>query len=353
MGDHGGGGREEQGRADGDEDGHQGELQEVAGQGEARQAGGDGQEAQAQGAHLAQPPDHRPQDQGPHEQRHAADVGVEPADGRLGDAEDALEVEGDDAVHGHEGHHAEGVDPDQGAHRAGGAGGDVEHRGSGGAGRGLSARLPAALGQRLGQPDHAEEEVEDAEARRQVAGPDPAQGLGQGADGRAHHDAGAGGHGEPAQRLGPVLARHRVAQVGLHHAHGAGAAALDQPGDEQQPDGGGRLEDDVGRRGDEQATEDHGPPAVAVRQPAPERRRRHLAEGEGGDEDSHHGRVAAQLLGVERQQRQDDEEADHVHEDREHEHPEPADEVPHVHQIASSPLRVMKAAALMTMSSTP
>jgi hypothetical protein len=85
------------------------------------------------------------------------------------------------------------------------------------------------------------------------------------------------------------------------------------------------------RRGEERegdgrqglAADDHRPPADAVGEPSPQRRRQELGEGEAREQQADGEGVGAEVLGVERQQRQHQSVAQHVDEGRDHQDPEP------------------------------
>ena len=184
---------------------------------------------------------------------------------------------------------------------------------------------------RLGQPEEAEGDVGNAEPRRDEPGGRRAQRRGERADRRADHHPRRGRRGEPAERLGALLRRHRVADVGLDHPGGPGPRPLDQARDEEHREerarrqqrrgalGAGRREEQVGEGRDHEPAEDGRTAADAVGEPAPERRGRQLRHRERRDHQPDDDGVGAEAGGVERQQRQHDEEAQHVHETGGHE----------------------------------
>jgi hypothetical protein len=77
----------------------------------------------------------------------------------------------------------------------------------------------------------------------------------------------------------------------------------------------GDREDHHGDAVAEEAREDDRPPAVAVGEPSEDRRRDRLGERERAEQEADHRRRSAHRLHVERQERDDDPEADHVEED--------------------------------------
>ncbi len=137
---------------------------------------------------------------------------------------------------------------------------------------------------------------------------------------RARHGAKTGHRREPAQALGALLRGRGIGHVRLHHADGAAARPLHEPGEEQHPHRSGERKDDIGGAGEQQPGEDGGPPAVAVGETPPHRGHGQLGHRERRDQQPHHGRAGAQLGCVERQERDDHGEPHHVHERRHEQH---------------------------------
>ena len=176
---------------------------------------------------------------------------------------------------------------------------------------------------RFRQPSPGGQDVERAEDGGGEARARRAEVLdGERPEGGADHHARVGGGADPAERLGPLVGRHGVADVGLDDAGGAAAGPLEQAEGEEQEDRVGEPEEGEGhgRRG--QPHQQRRPPAVAVREAPPEGRREELRQGERRQDHGDHERPRAHAGGVERQQRRDEEESDHVHEDDGHEDPE-------------------------------
>ena len=131
-------------------------------------------------------------------------------------------------------------------------------------------------------------------------------------DGADHHPERRGGR-QPAERARAAGGRDGVRHIGLGHACGAAAGALDDAGEKQQPHALGQAEDHVrGGRGGE-ADQQRRTPAVVIGDPAPQRRRHQLRDGKGGDDPADRPRARLQVQRVEREQRQHHREADHVH----------------------------------------
>ena len=173
---------------------------------------------------------------------------------------------------------------------------------------------PVVLRPRLGEQSPGEEHVRQAQRRRREARHLPAEVRGEGADRRAERDARRGGRGEPAERLGPLRRGRRVGHVGLGDTGRAAAGALHQPHEEEQPEGIREREYAVSDGGRGEPDEQRRPAPIPVRDPPPEGRGHQLSDGEGGDQGADHLGRTLQLEGVERQQREHDHEADHVHE---------------------------------------
>jgi len=148
---------------------------------------------------------------------------------------------------------------------------------------------------------------------------------------------------EPAQGLGPVVRNHRVGHVRLGDAGRPAAQALDETRHEQQPQRPGEPEDQVRQSRCGQPREQGWPPTVAVGHPPPHRRGNELRDGKGCGHQADRRRAGMEVERIQRQQRQDEGEPDHVDERDSHQHRHP------LHRLAPSP----STTALTTIRITP
>ena len=359
-----GGRREEQRGADGDQHHHHAEERNARCERHQREAEGEREDPELQDPRLAEARHRRTEHEAPHHQRDGADEGVEVADRLLGDAEAVLQVERQHGVHRHERHHAEGIDPDERGRRPPRMG---EHRAHHPADRALRRRFSLAYrALRLGQVEEAEGDVGDTEPRRHQPRRRRAERRGERTDRRADHHAGRRRRSQPAERLGTLLGRHRIADVGLHHPRRPGACPLHQARDEEhgeqdarrqrvgRPLGAGERKEQVGERRDGEAAEDRRPSPDAVREATPERCGRELRDGERRDHQPHDHRVGTEPRRVERQERQDHQEAEHVHEAGGHEERQAPERRTLIHPpLPCSCPKSRKATAEAAASSTP
>ncbi len=95
-----------------------------------------------------------------------------------------------------------------------------------------------------------------------------------------NHHAGRRGRGEPAERARPIRGSDGIGHIRLRHAGRSPARALHQAGEEEQPHAVGETEHQVGQGRRAQADEQRRPAAIAVGDPAPERRRHQLGDGD-------------------------------------------------------------------------
>jgi hypothetical protein len=163
---------------------------------------------------------------------------------------------------------------------------------------------------------------------------------------------------EETQRPGPVLRLHRVGHVGLGHAGRAAARALHDARHEQEPDRVGHAEHGERHGRCAQPDQQRGPPPIAIRHSAPERSREELGDGERGDQSPDRFGRGVQPERVERQQRQDDHEADRVHEADEDQHGQPPEPGAMAvgrrrHPALPRSAPTANTAALTSMSTTP
>ena len=130
------------------------------------------------------------------------------------------------------------------------------------------------------------------------------------ADDEAEPERGA----EQAERLGAVLVGRHVGDVGARGRDVAARQAVDDPRGEQHREAVRERQHHEADDGAEQAEDQDRPAAPAVRQIAEQRRGEELAERERREQQADDDRRGAERLRVERQQRDDDPEADEVHE---------------------------------------
>ena len=212
--------------------------------------------------------------------------------------------------------------------------------------RHVAATCRGRVGQpnaRLGQPAPGEDHVDGAQTRRHEARDRFPPARRERREPRPDNDTGAGRRRQPAQRLGALMRLHGVGHVRLGDPRRASAEALHEARREQQPEGAGEPEDDVGDRRSCQADQQHRAASVAVGHPPPDGRGRELSDRERGRQEADGGGVGVQPERVERQQRQDHHQADHVHERHGHEHRHP------LHRRAPTP----RTTALNTIRITP
>ncbi len=196
----------------------------------------------------------------------------------------------------------------------------------------------------LGQPSPGERDVDQDQRRSGQSRPLWApEHVGIRSDDRADAHAEAGGRRQPPQGFGPLVRRHRVGDIGLRHAGGAAAEALNEPAGEEQPQAGGEAEDQVRRGGGRETDQQDRSPAVAVGDPPPERRGEELRHRERAHERPDEARRGPEPHGEERQQRGHDHQTDHVHEANRDERDQP------LHRLAPNPSTM----ALTTIKTTP
>ena len=92
---------------------------------------------------------------------------------------------------------------------------------------------------------------------------------------------------------------------------------------QEQPQAVGEREQEVGERRREEPDEEQAPAADPVGEPSPDRGRHELRDGKRRDDEGDPARRGSQFLGVEREQREDDPEAHHVHHHRPEQDAEP------------------------------
>ena len=312
--------------------------------------------AHPQRPQLAQAVHDRAQQHAPHHEREDADVGEDRPDRRRVELELRAEIERQHRRLRRERQHADPVDPEQPRERRA----RMADRGP----RRVPHRPPhrcraLELHPRLRQPAPGEPDVEQAERGRHQTRRRLAQVRGERADHRPERHPRGGRGGEPAQRLRPLARRHGVGHVGLRHRRGAAARALNEAGEEQQPETLREPEHDVGDRRRGEPDQQRGPAPVAVGDPPPDRRRDELGDGERRDEKPDDLRRGLELEGIERQQREHDHEADHVHEVDRDENGEPAEAAflrrrhPALPPRPCPPEPSANTAALTSISTTP
>src|SRR4029079_2845104 len=124
-----------------------------------------------------------------------------------------------------------------------------------------------------------------------------------------------------------ILLDTDVSNIGLHHTNGATPQALNVSRQEQEPDASRESEDDVGDSGNKKTGENGRSSSVTVGEPAPRGRADKLSYGKCSDESAHHCRVCAKARRVERKERIDNYEDQHVHERRDHEYSQLASQI--------------------------
>ena len=247
-----------------------------------------------------------------HDHHHDPDVGEHETQPARAEAEAGLAEERERGLHGHEGQGGEERGGEEAADR-----GVVErvrevrpvHTRVG-----APPRLDAA---RLGEAEEGEDEVGRGESRRGEGGGPEAEAGEEGPEGRAEDEPEADRGAEETHVLRPLAGGRHVGDVGL----GRGNAAPEEPGqgarDEEQPQRAREARQQEGRRGAGEAHQQDGAAAETVGQPTEQRRAHELRGRVGGEDRAHPHPGGPERLGVVRQLRQDDAEADEVDEDGE------------------------------------
>ena len=224
-----------------------------------------------------------------------------------------------------EGQHADAVDPQQPG-EPGAPGWRIAIHAGCHTGRSRPWRRRRPSASTRGASRQAKNTFDQAERRRDEARRLRPEVRGEGADRRAERDAGRGRRGEPAERAGPIgrgrscRPRRPGRRRSCRRRRPAPAATR-----KSSQSVSANAEHDVGdgRRGE--PDEQRRPAAVPVGDPAPERRGEQLGDRERGDQRADDLGRGLQLEGVERQQREHDHEADHVHEVHRDQHREAAE----------------------------
>ena len=178
-----------------------------------------------------------------------------------------------------------------------------------------SVLVEAVATPRFGQEEPRRHEVREAERRREPhrrLGRDAAQ---QAADRRAEDESQPERRAHQAHAAGAVLRRGDVGDVGLRGGNVRAGNAADDARDEQQHQRAGERERHVREAGAEQADQDDRLAADLVGPAAPDRREHELHQREARAQQPDRECGRAERLGVERQQRNDDAEAEQVDED--------------------------------------
>ena len=139
---------------------------------------------------------------------------------------------------------------------------------------------------------------------------------GERTDRRADDEADAERGAEQAEQAGPLVRLGDVGDRGLGDRHRRAADAVDDPTEREQPDGAGEAGDEAADRRPAEGEEEHRLAAPPVREAAEDRRADHLRDRERRHDQPDHGRGDVEVLGVAREERQDDPEADQVDGDR-------------------------------------
>ena len=137
---------------------------------------------------------------------------------------------------------------------------------------------------------------------------------------------------QPAETLRAIVRVAGVGDISLNDSDRPAAESLYDARDQEQPERARVREYDVSDRGDEQSREERGPTAVAIRKSSPNRSAGELRDRERGDQNADDRRRRAHFCGVERKQRDDHRQAQHVNEGGDHE-----DRQLPFHSISASP----------------
>ncbi len=196
---------------------------------------------------------------------------------------------------------------------------------------------------RFGEPLPREHHAQQHETGRDQPGHFRSEAARDRADHWTNEHSGARRSGNPAERLRALPRRHRVGDIGLGDAGRSATQALHQTRGEQHPETRGETEDDIRDRRSREPNEHRGPPAVAIGELAPDRRRNELSDCKRGDQPADHPLGGVHARRVEGHERRDQHQAQHVDEADRHQHREP------LHRLAPTP----RTTALTSMSTTP
>ena len=132
--------------------------------------------------------------------------------------------------------------------------------------------------------------------------------------GGAGADEEADPEGDPdhRERPGPLLGRGHVGDVGLRDGEISGREPVDDPGEENEKEVGRERKHEEAGEGADLADGQDGLPADVVRDLSEDGSGHELADRVGADEQAHHRWAGAEVLRVERQERQQDGEAEDV-----------------------------------------
>jgi hypothetical protein len=143
--------------------------------------------------------------------------------------------------------------------------------------------------------------------------------VGQSADGGTQGEADAESRPDERHLLAAILVAGDIGDVGLRRPDGR----AEDPGCDARDQEHGvavcEREKQIGEDRAEEAEHEQRPAAVAVRQAPPERSAKKLHRRKGGEEQADLGAVGPVDLGVARQEREDDAEAEKVDDDRQEE----------------------------------